>query len=71
MKIVLLGYMGSGKSTVGKVLSDRLQLQFIDQDRYIEEAEGQTIPEIFSTKGELYFRKKEQSLSKGNSGSAR
>lgn len=60
MKIVLLGYMGSGKSTVGKVLSERLHLRFIDQDRYIEEAEGQTIPEIFSTKGELYFRKKEQ-----------
>jgi shikimate kinase len=52
--------MGSGKSTVGKVLSDRLHLRFIDQDRYIEEAEDQTIPEIFSTKGEIYFRKKEQ-----------
>jgi shikimate kinase len=52
--------MGSGKSTVGKVLSERLQLQFIDQDRYIEEAEGQSVPEIFGAKGEIYFRKKEQ-----------
>lgn len=60
MKIVLLGYMGSGKSTVGKALAERLHLRFIDQDRYVEEAEGQSIPEIFSAKGEIYFRKKER-----------
>ncbi len=59
MKIVLLGYMGSGKSTVGKALSQRLDLRFIDQDAYIEEAEGSAIPELFESRGEIYFRKKE------------
>ena len=61
LKIVLLGYMGSGKSTVGKHLSALLNLQFIDLDNYIEEAEKMPVSEIFERKGELYFRKKEHS----------
>lgn len=59
MKIVLLGYMGSGKTTVGKLLSKNLTMSFIDLDQYIEASEKMTITELFKKKGELYFRKKE------------
>jgi shikimate kinase len=59
MKIVLLGYMASGKSAVGKVLANSLNIQFIDLDSYIEAQEQFSITEIFETKGEVYFRKKE------------
>ncbi len=59
MKIVLLGYMGSGKSTVGKALSKCLGFRFVDLDTYIESEEGMTVSAIFEQKGELYFRKKE------------
>ena len=51
--------MGSGKTTVGKVLANHLSLQFIDLDNYIESIEKMTIREVFAAKGELYFRKKE------------
>ena len=57
--IVLIGYMGSGKSTIGKVLAKKLEKDFIDFDQYIETNEKQSIPEIFKHKGEVYFRKKE------------
>lgn len=59
MKIVLLGYMASGKSAVGKVLAEELNVQFIDLDEFIEEHEKLSITQIFETKGEIYFRKKE------------
>ena len=59
MNIFLVGYMASGKSTVGRLLASRLRYNFIDLDSYIEEKEGVKIPEIFSKKGEIYFRKKE------------
>jgi len=59
MKIVLMGYMASGKSAVGKLLAQELEFQFIDLDNYIEEKEALTISEIFELKGEIYFRKKE------------
>ncbi|MCH9661161.1 MAG: shikimate kinase [Bacteroidetes bacterium] len=61
MKIVLLGYMGSGKSTVGKRLSEVLGYQFLDLDEVIEKQEGMSISKLFSEKGEIYFRKKEVS----------
>lgn len=60
MKIVLLGYMGSGKSVVGKILSKEMKISFIDLDNYIEKKENKTIKEIFKTKGEIYFRKIEK-----------
>ncbi len=57
MKVILMGYMGSGKSTIGKILADTLKCKFIDLDDYIIEKEKIDIPEIFRTKGEIYFRK--------------
>ena len=59
MKIVLLGYMASGKSVVGKILAEALNIQFIDLDDFIEDLEQLSITKIFETKGEIYFRKKE------------
>lgn len=65
MKIVLMGYMASGKSTVGKLLARQLGFGFIDLDEYIEAQEKKSIKAIFSEKGEIYFRKLEhQMLSK-------
>ncbi len=51
--------MGSGKTTVGKLVAKHLKINFLDLDAYIEKGEGKTIAELFSEKGELYFRKKE------------
>mgnify|MGYP000212218662 CR=1 FL=1 len=59
MIITLLGYMGSGKSTIGQQLALVLGYEFIDLDTYIEAKEGYTISEIFKNRGEIYFRKKE------------
>lgn len=59
MNIYLLGYMGSGKSTIGRLLADHIGYDFIDFDAYICKKERLTIPEIFETKGEIYFRKAE------------
>ena len=56
MKIIILGYMASGKSFVGKVLSKKMALPFIDLDNFIEEKEAMSIPEIFKKQGEIYFR---------------
>jgi shikimate kinase/esterase/lipase len=55
--LYLLGFMGSGKSHVGKALSKDLKVPFIDLDAFIEKEEKCTITEIFATKGEAYFRK--------------
>ncbi|TBN04683.1 shikimate kinase [Hyunsoonleella flava] len=59
MIIVLLGYMGSGKSSVGRILAEKLSYNLIDLDDYIIEKENTSVSEIFKTKGEVYFRKKE------------
>lgn len=64
MKIVLMGYMGSGKSTIGLQLAKILDYIFVDLDAHIEAKENKSIPEIFTTKGEVYFRKKETSYLK-------
>ena len=60
MIICLLGYMGSGKSTLGKKLAKKMDLEFIDLDKYIELNEGKTITDIFSESGEAIFRKIEK-----------
>src|SRR5579863_5014470 len=54
--IVLVGMMGAGKSTIGRRLSARLALPFLDADTEIEAAAGMTIPDIFETRGEADFR---------------
>src|SRR6195256_3370227 len=54
--IVLVGMMGAGKSTIGRRLSARLRLPFLDADIEIEAAAGMSIPDIFETHGEAYFR---------------
>ena len=54
--IILIGMMGSGKTTVGKLLSTRLGKTLVDTDALIERQEGMTVPEIFETQGEAYFR---------------
>lgn len=54
--IVLCGFMGSGKTTVGRKLARLTGLEFVDLDRYIESKAGMTIPEIFAQHGEAYFR---------------
>jgi shikimate kinase len=54
--IVLVGMMGAGKSTVGRRLAARLRLPFVDADTEIETAAGMTVPEIFESRGEDYFR---------------
>ncbi|ANE53340.1 shikimate kinase [Flavisolibacter tropicus] len=55
-RIFLIGFMGSGKSHWGKVLSDKLQIPFFDLDQKIEEKEEKSINEVFEEKGEEYFR---------------
>ncbi|MBU4482858.1 MAG: shikimate kinase, partial [Actinobacteria bacterium] len=57
--ISLIGFMGSGKSTVGKILSKKLSFIFIDLDRVIELVEGKSIKDIFESNGEKYFRELE------------
>lgn len=59
MKIILIGYMGSGKSTVAKELAAALSLPFIDLDDYIVDKEKKSIKDIFEAKGEIYFRLQE------------
>ena len=59
MIVVLLGYMGSGKSTVGQILAKNLDFNFLDLDHYIEQSQKVTISEIFKAKGEIVFRKLE------------
>lgn len=56
MAIVLIGFMGVGKTTIGKALAQKMQIPFIDLDAEIMKKEGKSISQIFETKGEKYFR---------------
>jgi shikimate dehydrogenase len=60
--ISLIGFMGSGKTSIGKELSKKLNYQFVDIDKEIERREGISIKEIFELKGEAYFRKLERNV---------
>lgn len=62
--IVLCGFMGCGKSTVGKLLAERLKLTFCDTDSYIEQREDCSISEIFERRGEDCFRTVEKAVIK-------
>lgn len=74
MIISLTGFMGSGKSSIGKVLAEKLACPFYDLDSLIEGGEGRSIPEIFSSDGEQFFRSLElkylDSFLSGTSGSS-
>jgi len=59
-RIFLIGYMGCGKTTVGKLLAAQLNLGFVDLDAYIEEKHFKTVSRIFSENGETEFRRIEQ-----------
>ncbi|WP_297890063.1 shikimate kinase [Sulfurihydrogenibium sp.] len=58
--IYLVGFMGSGKSTVGKILAEKTGRKFIDIDKLIEEKEGRKIKDIFEKEGESHFRQLEK-----------
>ena len=60
--IYLVGLMGSGKTTIGRILAKRLDLAFMDTDREVEERTGVSIPTIFEIEGEDGFRKRESQV---------
>ena len=62
--LVLTGMAGVGKTTIGKILSDKLDMPFVDTDEVIEDRENMSIPEIFDSKGEEYFREVESEVIK-------
>jgi Shikimate kinase len=59
-RIFLIGYMGSGKTTIGKLLANKMGYNFVDMDAHIEEKHFKTITQIFAEKGEDEFRRLEQ-----------
>lgn len=61
-RIIIIGYMGAGKTTVGKALAKELGLQFYDLDWYIESRRHKTVPQIFAETGEEGFRKIEHDM---------
>ena len=61
-RIILIGYMGSGKTTVGKALSKETGMMFYDLDWYIESRMRKTVAQIFAEKGEEGFRKIEHNM---------
>jgi len=61
-RLVLVGFMGAGKTTVGRLLSRELGWGFLDMDRRIEQRSGQRIREIFTNKGEAFFRDEERQV---------
>ena len=61
-RIFLIGYMGSGKTTLGKAFARAMQLQFIDLDWYIEERFHKTVQELFAERGENGFREIERNM---------
>jgi shikimate kinase len=60
--VILVGFMGAGKSTVGRLLARRLGLCFVETDSMITAREGKSIPDIFAEQGETYFRELEASV---------
>jgi shikimate kinase len=63
-KIILIGYMGSGKSTIAKLLSKSINYEFLDLDEIIEKEQNASVSRIFEQKGEVFFRKLEHQVLK-------
>lgn len=63
-RLLLVGFMGSGKSTVGPLLARALSWRFVDFDDRIEETDGRAIPDIFREEGEPYFREVEDDVAR-------
>ena len=61
-KIILLGYMGCGKSTIAKLLANLTSISYLDLDEIIEKQENSSVKKLFSDKGEIYFRKLEHQI---------
>ncbi len=64
-RVYLVGFMGSGKTTSGRILADRWGVPFVDLDLAFESISGRTIRETFETHGEAYFREREAELLRG------
>ncbi|MDB8804488.1 MULTISPECIES: shikimate kinase [unclassified Romboutsia] len=64
MRVVIIGFMGSGKSVVGRKLAKELKMEYVDMDTKIEEIEKRSITDIFKEDGEVYFRNVETKLLK-------
>ncbi|MEE9499948.1 MAG: shikimate kinase, partial [Candidatus Omnitrophota bacterium] len=62
--IILVGFMGTGKTVVARALSEKLGMRYVSTDHLIEEKEKTSISDIFSKKGENYFRKAEKDVIK-------
>ena len=62
MKIFLIGYMGCGKSSLGRKIAKSANMQFVDMDSMIEQKEGASVSDIFAYAGEEYFRRTERNL---------
>ena len=61
-KVILIGYMAVGKTTIAKLLSEKMGVKYVDLDKLIEKKTNLTISEIFKLKGEIYFRKIEHEI---------
>ena len=61
-QIVLIGFMGAGKTAIGKSLAQKLQIPFLDTDQLIEKKVNLSIPKIFEEKGESFFRQQEKEV---------
>ena len=66
--IALVGFMGTGKSTIGRIVAEQMRFGFVDTDDLIEEQSGRTISDIFAKEGEAAFRQCEQQVLAGLGG---
>ena len=69
-RLVLMGFMGSGKTTVGRILATTLEWAFADLDALVEERCGRTVPQIFAEQGEAHFRVEESNVLRAVMGSS-